>query len=76
MKKSYLLFAAFLFCLSISSCKKDEGGGCITCSSTETTDFQVCENSDGNAVVNGENTGTPYDVYIAGLEEAGANCGG
>lgn len=58
------------------SCKKDEGRSCVTCNSPQTTAFEVCEESDGTASVNGENTGTAYDVYIAGLEAVGASCGG
>jgi len=60
----------------IISCKEDDSVSCTTCSSSQTTPFEVCEDSDGNAVVNGENTGTRYDIYIANLEEAGATCGG
>lgn len=67
-----LLFTCFLV---LFSCKKDEEVSCVTCTSTETSDFQVCRESDGSASVNGQNTGTPYDVYIQGLEDAGANCG-
>ena len=73
MKKISIIAIACI--LSIFSCKKDDGVSCTTCSSSETTDFQVCEESDGNASVNGQNTGTAYDTYIAGLEQAGASCG-
>ena len=74
MKKSYLLFA-IVFTLSLFSCKKDDSVSCITCSSPETSDFQLCEEKDGNASVNGQNTGTPYGIYIQNLEKAGASCG-
>ncbi len=74
MKKISILL--IIFCgLSIYSCKKDDGVSCTTCASAETSDFQVCKESDGNASVNGQNTGTPYETYITGLEETGANCG-
>lgn len=73
MKKA--LFIALVCGLVAISCKKDEGVSCTTCTSSETSDFQVCKENDGNASVNGQNTGTPYDVYIQGLEDAGANCG-
>ncbi|HLT49930.1 hypothetical protein [Aequorivita nionensis] len=74
MKKISILIA--IFCsLSIFSCKKDDGISCTTCTSAETSDFQVCKERDGNASVNGQNTGTPYDTYISGLEQAGASCG-
>ncbi|HAV55101.1 MAG: hypothetical protein CL527_06875 [Aequorivita sp.] len=75
MKKSVLIIALFLS-LAVISCKNDDGVSCTTCSSAETSDFQVCEEKDGNASVNGQNTGTPYDTYVSGLESAGANCGG
>ncbi len=74
MKKSFLILTV-VSVLSVFSCKKDDGISCISCSSPETASFQVCEERDGNASVNGQNTGTPYDIYIKGLEEAGASCG-
>jgi len=73
LKKIILVIALIL---TVYSCKKDEGGGCVTCSSDQTTAFEVCETSDGNATVNGENTNTSFQVYIDGLVAAGANCGG
>lgn len=74
MKKASLIIA--ITCsLLIFSCKKDDGVSCTTCSSSNTTDFQVCEESDGNASINGQNTGTSYDIYVQGLEDAGASCG-
>ncbi len=73
MKKTAIIIA--IACsLSIISCKKDDGVSCTTCSSPETASFQVCEESDGNASVNGQNTGTPYDIYLSGLVQAGASC--
>jgi len=62
--------------LIIISCKEDDSVSCTTCNSPQTIAFEVCEDSNGNASVNGESTGTSYDVYIADLEEAGATCGG
>jgi hypothetical protein len=64
------------FLLVLISCKKDDGRSCVSCSSSQTSAFEVCEESDGTASVNGENTGTSFEVYIAGLEDAGATCGG
>jgi len=74
MKKISILIA-IICSLSIYSCKKDDGVSCTTCTSPETSDFQVCNENDGNASVNGQNTGTPYETYITGLESTGANCG-
>lgn len=58
------------------SCKEDETVTCTLCNSPETLSFEVCRESDGNASVNGEDTGTNYEVYLQGLIDAGANCGG
>tara|TARA_R110002049_G_scaffold59518_14_gene160950 strand:+ start:37 stop:267 length:231 start_codon:yes stop_codon:yes gene_type:complete len=69
------LFILLAFCAFVS-CKKDDGGGCVNCTSDQTMTFEVCENSDGNATVNGENTNTSFEVYIDDLQAAGANCGG
>ncbi len=69
------IIIAIACCLSIFSCKKDEGISCTTCSSSETADFQVCKERNGNASVGGQDTGTPYDVYISGVEATGASCG-
>lgn len=60
----------------VLSCKKDDAGGCTTCTSAETMPFEVCEERDGNAWVNGENTGTDYDIYLADLMRVGVECGG
>lgn len=72
MKK--ILFT-ILILLFVFSCKEDDSVSCTTCNSPQTTAFEVCQESDGNASVNGENTGTSYDLYVADLEEAGAICG-
>ncbi len=69
-------FLSLLLTVFIISCKEDDTRSCTTCSSPQTADFEVCEESDGNASVNGENTGTSFQVYITGLEDAGATCGG
>lgn len=57
------------------SCKKEDSVTCTTCNSPQTISFEVCKESNGNASVNGEDTGTRYDIYIEGLLEAGASCG-
>jgi len=77
LKKSIRLF--FLICIVFaSSCQKDDSSlqSCVSCNSPQTTIFEVCKNSNGNATVNGENTGTEFDAYIDALEQAGAACGG
>ncbi len=72
MKNHLLAIVVFLF---LFSCKKEDSVTCNTCNSLQTTSFEVCRESNGNASVNGEDTGTSYDEYITGLEEAGATCG-
>jgi|TARA_B110000238_G_C15727866_1_gene269550 hypothetical protein len=71
--KNYILILTAS--LLLFSCKKEDSVTCTTCNSPQTTSFEICRDSNGNASVNGENTGTNYDVYITGLEEAGATCG-
>lgn len=68
----------FICTLIIFSCKEDDSSleSCVTCNSPQTTPFEVCENSNGNATVNGEDTDTQFDLYITDLREAGATCGG
>ena len=67
----------FLFLVGILvSCKNDDSETCIVCTSDQTTDFEVCRRADGDASVNGENTNTDYNVYLADLQEDGAACGG
>ena len=73
MKKPFLLIL-LLFSVSIFSCKKDDARSCITCSSADTEPFELCQESDGSASVNGQNTSTPYDEYLSGLHESGAEC--
>jgi hypothetical protein len=74
--KNLIFIFFFLLILTTGSCKKDDSRSCTTCDSPQTTTFVVCEEGDGNASVNGENTGTPYDQYVTALEAAGANCSG
>ncbi|HLV92237.1 MAG TPA: hypothetical protein VKX34_03865 [Aequorivita sp.] len=73
MKKSFLLIL-MLISISVFSCKKDEERSCMTCSSIETGPFEICHETDGTASINGQNTGTPYDEYLSGLQESGADC--
>ncbi len=75
MKKTTLLLSIILT-LSLFSCKEDDSRSCTICRGPLTLDFELCEESDGNASVNGENTGTPYDVYLNDLKADGTICGG
>ncbi len=75
MKKAVAFIITILFSLLVFSCKKEDSRSCVICSSPETSSFELCKENDGNASVNGQNTGTKYDVYVTGLEEAGVSCG-
>jgi hypothetical protein len=76
MHKYTLILIGLVFTMLCVACKGDDTRTCLICSSPNTADFEVCDEGDGNASVNGDNTGTSFDVYISGLESAGANCGG
>ncbi|MEZ4857382.1 MAG: hypothetical protein R2781_01060 [Flavobacteriaceae bacterium] len=75
---NFIKLSLFLFVFSgfFVSCKKEDSRSCTFCNSPETFEFEVCRESNGNAFVNGVDTGTDYDVYLSGLEEGGATCGG
>ncbi len=69
------LFIVGCFFLLIS-CSKDDKVACISCASENTPVFELCKESNGNASVNGEDTGVKYEVYLANLQETGVQCGG
>lgn len=73
MKKTTLV--AF-FIVTALACNKDDERTCRFCSSDQTPEFELCLEPNGNASVNGEDTGTNYEAYLDDLVEAGANCGG
>jgi hypothetical protein len=73
--KHFTSVIALLTLLFLNACKSDDTGGCVTCSAPQTLDFVLCEEDDGNASVNGENTGIRYDIYLQDLVADGANCG-
>lgn len=75
MKKTILSLCCFTAALLFSSCEDDQDVSCIVCSSPETASFELCRDQNGNATVNGENTNTDYDEYLAGLQESGVACG-
>lgn len=58
------------------SCSKDDKVSCVSCVSENTPVFELCKESNGNASVNGEDTGVKYEVYLANLQETGVTCGG
>jgi hypothetical protein len=72
--KYLFLFTAFSS-IALIACGDNDDRACITCNSSQTMTFAVCEESNGNASVNGDDTGTSYSDYIEGLRAAGATCG-
>ena len=56
------------------SCKKDDVKSCTQCSSSQTPSFELCKESDGNASVNGDNSGVSYSIYLSDLEKDGITC--
>ena len=73
MKKATLLL---FFLTTLVACSDDDERSCRFCSSEQTPEFELCRESNGNASVNGEDTGTNYEAYLNNLVDAGANCGG
>lgn len=69
----YILASVFL--MTATGCNNDDGRSCTSCSSEQTPEFELCRESNGNASVNGENTGIEYDDYLADLQAAGSSCG-
>ncbi|MGV6828859.1 MAG: hypothetical protein ACWA45_05615 [Flavobacteriales bacterium] len=65
-----------LFFSTLHSCSNDNKVTCTTCQSDQSPNFELCKESNGNASVNGEDTGVNYDVYLANLGETGVTCGG
>ncbi|MEP2936523.1 MAG: hypothetical protein ABJM06_11040 [Gilvibacter sp.] len=73
MTKRLTLF--FILGVLLFSCKGDDNVSCVTCSNAQTLDFTVCNEADGDASVNGQDTGQSYDVYIANLQQQeGTSC--
>jgi hypothetical protein len=66
------IFALFFF---IISCSDDNSRSCTTCNAPQTVSFELCQESNGNASVNGEDTGVSYGVYLQDLESDGTVCG-
>lgn len=74
MKKALIiviLATGFLY----TSCGDDDSRSCTTCNQDQTMAFTVCREGNGNASVNGEDTGTDYDIYLNGLVQEGTTCG-
>lgn len=72
MKKELILL--FVISLFVVSCKSDDAVVCTSCSSEITTPFQLCKEGNGNASVNGQDTGVKYNIYLEGLVNEGVSC--
>lgn len=70
----YCFLGLMCFTLLIS-CGEDDEQTCTTCTSEFTQAFELCRSANGNALVDGENTQTDYDIYLQGLQETGVLCG-
>jgi hypothetical protein len=68
-----LLFTFFI--VTVLACNKEDERTCRFCSSEQTPEFKLCREPNGNASVNGEDTGTNYQAYLDDLVVAGASCG-
>jgi hypothetical protein len=64
----------FILPLAFLSCGDDDTVSCVTCSTSFTDEFVLCNESNGNASVNGEDTGVSYAVYLQDLQQDGVNC--
>ena len=76
LKRNVTLLLLSLFFMMTVSCSNEDKVTCTTCRSDQTPDFELCKESNGNASVNGEDTGVKYDIYLANLQETGVSCGG
>lgn len=74
--RKYQLFLTILFVCLTTGCKEDDSTTCLNCSSEATPKFELCRQSNDNASVNGEDTGTPYEQYLEDLQDTGVRCGG
>jgi len=72
MKKVFFILS--IFSLLVFSCKSDDTVVCSNCSSEITPQFELCKEANGNASVNGEDTGVKYNIYREGLVNEGVSC--
>lgn len=67
------VFCSILFAFLLISCGDDDSVSCVKCQSEITPEFVLC-NSNGNATVNGEDTGVSYNTYLQDLNNEGVEC--
>lgn len=78
--KKLLLAVALLAGMTFVACSSDDDGGsnnnnsnCVTCDSYEilgqtVPEMEICEGENGNAFIDGEDTGEDFDTYVSGYE--------
>jgi len=75
--KKLILSAAVIASMTFFACSSDDDSnddnnttsGCVTCDAYSFSGFEmpaaeVCESAEGTAIVNGVDTGFPYDSYV------------
>lgn len=83
--KKLILSAALIAGVSFfTACNNDDdggnnntNGGCLTCTMSAggmTIEQDVCEGENGNAFVDGTDSGMAYDDYITGFTGGGGTC--
>ena len=74
-KPSQNLLWLGLMVFVLAACSKDKSEmECLTCTGEANMPFELCEDGDGKATVNGEPTQTDYAYYLANLREDGVIC--
>ncbi|HLS10795.1 MAG TPA: hypothetical protein VK050_01405 [Flavobacteriaceae bacterium] len=64
-----------LFVFVLTACSKDKSEiECLTCTGEANMPFELCEDGDGNATVNGTSTRTDYQIYLSDLQKEGVVC--
>lgn len=70
-----IYWIGFLF-IVIVSCSSDDRSdrGCLTCTGETNMPFELCEDADGKATVNGASTQTDFQIYLQNLQNDGVSC--
>lgn len=74
--KKLILLAITVAALGFTSCGNDDDGGnpsCRTCSA-DGESSEVCEGENGNAIVDGEDSGIAFQDFIDLAELGGVTC--
>lgn len=71
--QNFLWLGLVIFVLT--ACSKDKAElECFTCTGETNMPFELCEDTDGKATVNGESTQTDFQVYLQNLQDDGVSC--